>query len=423
MPVPAFRRAFAGVIVACVLLPISGCGGDRDTGTAGSPAPRTVVIASDLPLQGGAKQISQETNEAMRLYLEQVRNQAGDFTVALRTYDDATSTRGGWDDEMCVKNAHDHLLSDEVAVMGTFNSGCARLMVPVMNTATDGPLVMVSHANSNPGLTKSWGPNEPQKFYPAGTRSFARVAATDDQYSTASAGFLAGVLHRKRCFVLSDGQVYGKGLARAFVAAAAERGIKVVGNLTWDLGKSSYVPLFKQIKAQNPDCVVAAGDYENNGKQLITDKVAVLGSNARVTLMAPGFAGYPEMDALGQADGVYLAFGGLSVDKMVANSPMAASFVAAFKARYGAEPTSAYQLYSVAALQVILAAIAAGDGTRAGVNRAIFGSSDLTVPAERSITGEALTIDHRTGDLTASTITILQVHGGQETYRSSMKVS
>lgn len=410
--------------VAGLLLTVAGCGGPAtDTGPAGPAGTRTVTIASDLPLQGGNKQLSQETNDAMELYLEQVKHQAGDFAVALRSYDNSTTTRGGWDDETCVKNAHAHLNSDEVAVMGTFNSGCARLMVPVMNLVTDGPLAMVSHANSNPGLTKAWGHNEPQKFYPTGKRSFARVAAADDQYSTASAGFLADTLHRKRCFVVNDGQVYGRGLAKAFIAAAGEQGIKVLGNLTWDLGKDSYVPLFEQVERADPDCVVAAGDYGNKGKQIITDKVAVLGDNTRVTLMAPGFAGYPEMATLPEAEGMYFAFGGLSLQQMVAKSPAAAAFVAAFKARHGAEPTSAYQVYSVAALQVILQAIAASDGTRAGVNEAIFGSADLTVPATRSITGQPLTIDRRTGDLTSSTMTILRVRGGKEIFQSSMQVS
>jgi branched-chain amino acid transport system substrate-binding protein len=419
--VTAFRRPFA-VAAACVLLPVAGCSGGHE-GTTAPAGARTVVIASDLPLQGGTKAMSQETNDALRLYLDQVKSRAGAFTVALRTYDNSTATRGGWDDETCVKNAHDHLNSDEVAVMGTFNSGCARLMVPVMNVGPDGPLLMVSHANSTPGLTKSWGPGEPQKFYPSATRSFARVAATDDAYSAASANFLSGTLHRKRCYVLNDGQVYGVGLARAFIAAAGEQGIRVLGNKTWDLGETDYAPLFAQVKKQHPDCVVVAGDYSNNGRQIITDKVAVLGGNARVTLMAPGFAGYGEMDALAQAKGVYLAFGGLSLQQMVARSPVAAAFVAAFKSRYSTEMTSSYTLYAVAALQVMLQAIAAGDGTRTAVNNAVFGPADLTVPAARSITGEDLTINHRTGDLTSSTITILLVRGGKETYLSSTRVS
>ncbi|HWS34980.1 MAG TPA: branched-chain amino acid ABC transporter substrate-binding protein [Actinoplanes sp.] len=413
------RGHIVAATVTAVLLASTGCG----PALPGPAAATTVFIATDLPLQGDDTATSQETNQAIQLYLEQAGGKAGAFPVELRLYDDASTIRKSWDPETCVKNAHDHVVGDEVAVIGTYNSGCARLMVPIMNDGSEGPLTMVSHANSNPGLTKAWGRGEPQKFYPGGKRSFARVAASDDQSSLASAAFVSGTLKRKRCYVLNDGQVYGKGLATAFVAAAGKYGIRVLGNDVWDVGKTSYTSLFRKIEARDPDCVVVAGDYTNNGKQIILDKVAVLGSNRRVTMMAPGFSGYADMAALPQADGMYLAFGGLSRQQMTADSPAAAKFVAAYSARFGAEPATVYSLYGVAAVQVVLAAIAASDGTRAGVHQALFGATDLTVPATESITGQALTIDHSTGDLTSNTITISVVRGGKETFLSSTRVS
>ncbi len=59
--------------------------------------------------------------------------------------------------------------------MGTYNSGCAKLEVPVLNQDPNGPMLMVSHANTNPGLTKTWDPGEPDKYYPTGKRNYARV--------------------------------------------------------------------------------------------------------------------------------------------------------------------------------------------------------------------------------------------------------
>ena len=41
--------------------------------------------------------------------------------------------------------------------MGTFNSGCAKIQVPTLNQDSTGPMLMVSHANTNPGLTKAVG--------------------------------------------------------------------------------------------------------------------------------------------------------------------------------------------------------------------------------------------------------------------------
>ncbi len=75
----------------------------------------------------------------------------------------------------------DHVANTaEVAVIGTFNSGCAKLQVPVLNQAPGGGMLMISHANRNAGLTKPEGPQEPEKYSPSGKRTYARVVTTDD---------------------------------------------------------------------------------------------------------------------------------------------------------------------------------------------------------------------------------------------------
>ena len=52
-------------------------------------------------------------------------------------------------------------------------------------------MLMVSHANTNPGLTKTWDPGEPAKYFPSGKRSYARVVTTDDIQGPAAAQFAA----------------------------------------------------------------------------------------------------------------------------------------------------------------------------------------------------------------------------------------
>ena len=74
-------------------------------------------------------------------------------------------------------------------------------------------------------------------------------------------------------------QTYGQGVAKAFQDEAAKQGIKIVGNEAWDAKQPNYTALFEGIKAKNPDCVYLGGINDNNGGQLIRDKVAVLGDN------------------------------------------------------------------------------------------------------------------------------------------------
>ena len=104
--------------------------------------------------------------------------------------------------------------------MGTFNSGCAKIEVPTLNQDSTGPMLMVSHANTNPGLTKTWDTGEPDKYFPTGKRNYARVVTTDDYQGQGAATFAAKDLKVKKAFVLNDNQTYGLGVAKAFARAA-----------------------------------------------------------------------------------------------------------------------------------------------------------------------------------------------------------
>jgi branched-chain amino acid transport system substrate-binding protein len=41
----------------------------------------------------------------------------------------------------------------------------------VLNQDPNGPMLMVSHANTYVGLTKPWDTGEPQKYYPTGKKN------------------------------------------------------------------------------------------------------------------------------------------------------------------------------------------------------------------------------------------------------------
>ena len=90
-------------LAAIAGLALAACGG------SGSDA-KTLVIATDLPLQGSAKDSNDSTNQALALYLEQIdedANTAGvqfaGYTLELKYYDNATAAKGSWDGRFAVK--------------------------------------------------------------------------------------------------------------------------------------------------------------------------------------------------------------------------------------------------------------------------------------------------------------------------------
>ncbi|CAB4974071.1 unannotated protein [freshwater metagenome] len=390
--------------------------------TMAQSATVTLTVSSDLPLQGGSADQSESTNNVIKLLLKQMNNKAGKYAIKFKMYDDSTAAKGSWDDAQCAANAQAHVANKtEVAVMGTYNSGCAKIIVPVLNQDPKGPMVMVSNANTNPGLTKAWNPGEPTKYYPTGFRNYFRVVTTDDFQGSAAAQFAKsqGV---KSVYVLNDTQTYGQGVAQAFTTEANKIGLTVLSSGTagegWDAKQPNYEALFTKIKALNPDMIYIGGIFDLNGGQLVKDKVKVLGDNTKVKLMAPdGFTGYPDFLALKEADGAYLSFTGLSIDLFPKNGK-AATFQKDYLKAYGKAPTSSFSVYGGAAMQAILDAISRSNGTRKDVFQKM---KSVNIPAAKSVVGTSIQFDDA-GDTIYHDITILVVKNNTETTLKKLTV-
>ena len=265
--------------------------------TSESAAGGSLVVGTDLPLQGGD---AKDTNLAVALLLEQQGGKAGKFAITLKEYDSSSAGQ-------CNTNATGHVANnDEVAVMGTVSSGCTKIELPVLNADPTGPMLMISHFNTNVGITRADGPGEPDMYYPTGIRNYGRIMATEDREGTADAEFAASELQVTKCVVLDDASSYGVVVAHAFQEAAKASGITIVATSQWGKVEGDFVPLFEGFKSLNPDCFFFGGTGDVKGEQLIHDKVAVFGSNTgAVKLLTPdGFAGYPEIQSLAEAEGM-----------------------------------------------------------------------------------------------------------------------
>src|SRR5207244_2127219 len=122
-----------------------------------------------------------QMTEAIKFVLKQHNFKAGKYKVGYQSCDDATAQAGKWASEKCSANANAYAQNKSVVgVIGTFNSGCAEIVIPVLNRAAGGPVGMVSPANTYVGLTHG-GPGtaagEPDKYYPTGKRNYIRIVA------------------------------------------------------------------------------------------------------------------------------------------------------------------------------------------------------------------------------------------------------
>lgn len=351
-------------------LPSSSCGPVFYKGS-GNPQ---YLIASDLPLQGAGRAQLLAMQQAVQFVLEkQYKFKAGKFTVGYQGCDDSTAQTGAWDPAKCSSNARAYASDKSVlGVLGTFNSGCAKLIVPILNRAPGGAVAMLSSANTNVGLTHfaPWNsPGEPKIYYPTGVRNYARVAASDDYQGPAMADYLK-LKKKKSVFIVHDNQTFGKGVAQAFQARAKKLGLKVAGFVPWDAKATSYEAIGEQIASSGADSVYLGGIVCNNGVKLIKDLRAAIGPKPVIT--APdGFTPYSATLGAGSAaQGMVISYAGQPLSKL---PPTGQKFIKQFRAYAKIKGnTPPYSIYQAQAAQIMLSAIARSDGTRGSVVKALF---------------------------------------------------
>jgi len=315
--------------------------------------PTLVTIVSSLPRTGSAKQQSDTIVRGIRMAVEEAGGRAGPYRLEYIDLDDSTAAAGQWTSEAEAANARRALQDpDVVAYIGTFNSGAAKVSMPILNL---GDLLMVSPANTAVGLTKPGlgEPGEPGVYRPTGRLNYTRVVPADDLQGPLAADWAKrrGV---KTVCILDDNEVYGKGLADLFDERCREIGIEVLDHDSIDAKAQEFKSLMASIKASKPDLVYFGGTTQSKGGQLAKDMAS---AGVTAILMVPdGCREQVFIDSAGAANlegRCFVTFGGLPPEKLTGKGH---TFVERYRAQYHETP-EAYAVYGYEAACVAIEAI------------------------------------------------------------------
>ncbi|MGA7195294.1 MAG: branched-chain amino acid ABC transporter substrate-binding protein [Anaerolineales bacterium] len=381
------KRLFVliSIVIAASML-LAACGGSGSSSTAG----KTLKIVSSLPMTGSSLTQTQAIVNAMQLAVAQANGQAcgGKYTISYAPWDDASAALGKWDPQVETSNAQKAVADTSiVAYLGTFNSGAAELSIPILNGA--GPLLMVSPANTYPGLTKSvagiTATGEPDKYYPSGVRNYARLAPDDDLQGAVDVKFLE-TLNVKTLYIVDDQEAYGKGVADSVAIAAKAAGMTVLGEDGYDPKAADYKAEMTKISTSNaggpPDAIFLGAIIDNNAPQIVKDKVSIMGDNTKVKFLGPDgiyTAAFPT-GAGTAAEGAYASVGGVVLSKLGAAGQ---KFLTDYTAKYGPNPDP-YAVYGYDTMGVVLAGInsvcaAGGDPSdRATLTKAVMATQNYS---------------------------------------------
>jgi branched-chain amino acid transport system substrate-binding protein len=252
---------------------VSACGSSSNSGGgSGKISGTALTIYASVPLQGASGSQGTAIENGAGLALDQAGGKVGKYTITYKRLDDSLASTGAADEGKAAQNAR-QAVSDKTTIgyIGEYNSGISKVTIPILDKAG---VAQVSPANTYVGLTTSKPgsePGEPNKYYPAGKRNYARIVPID----TIQAAALVTSAKQAGCKsvrVWNSKTTYSAGLARNVVMVAPKSGLKVEGNDGIDPKAANYRSLAAQIKA---DCFIYTGEIESNGVQAVKDAASV----------------------------------------------------------------------------------------------------------------------------------------------------
>jgi branched-chain amino acid transport system substrate-binding protein len=211
-----------------------------------------------------------------------------------------------------------HSLDGVKIFVGEVSSNATKALVPLMeNNGT----FLFAPASSSPDLAEI-------------SKNFARNWPSDDAEAGAAADYIYNNFAAKNAVIVYVNSEYGKGLKNTFSKKFAEKGGKILSELSFEQGNQSFSVLISKLKTLNFDALYLAGNPKEQGyfaKQLNEQKLATkIVSNT-------GFAQKECLEICKDAgDGVIVP--SPSYD-LVDSLPTVRIFVTKYQAKYGTKPT------------------------------------------------------------------------------------
>jgi branched-chain amino acid transport system substrate-binding protein len=395
---------------------VAACGSSGGGGKSGSKiSGNTLTVYASVPLQGASGGQGMAIENGAGLAVDAVGGKVGKYTIKYVRLDDSLASTGAADEGKAAQNARQAVSNkDTIGYIGEYNSGISKVTIPILDKAG---IAQISPANTYVGLTTNEPgsePGEPNKYYPAGKRNYARIVPKD----TIQAAALATSAKNAGCksiTIWNSKTTYSAGLARNLAMVAPKAGLKVDGNDGIDPKAANYRSLAAGIKS---DCFIFTGEIESNGVQATKD--AASAASVKTLLAGDGMC---LNDAANPKKGIpsNLAprfFCTIATLDPKAFGPEGKKFFKDYSAKYNVPSPDPYAIYGYETMALMLDAIkrasASGNITKAAVVDAVFATKN-----RNSVLG-TYSID-KNGDTSLTDYGLYKISGGKLTFDKVIK--
>jgi len=368
----------------------------------------TIKVYSSWPRTGSMEGIGVDAYEAAKLAFADFGNMAGGFALEYVPLDSGiAANNGGWDPGVESANANQAITdADCMVYMGTYNSGAAKISIPIMNEAG---MAMISFANTYSGLTKSvpgTEEGEPDVYYPSGKRNYSRVIAADDIQGALGAQWAVETQSVGSAYVLDDQSLYGHGVAQVFNDTLLELGAEVLGFEGYDPRAPDYQALMTKIADAAPGLVYVGATVENNPSKVLLDMRGLMPADQVIFLGPDGLFTQAFIDGAGDAsEGAFLTFAGLPTNELEGPG---ADFFTRMSEILGHAPDG-YSTYSYDSTVAVIQAIdQVGEKDRGKILDALMGTKNFT-----SLVGKTWSYTE-TGDIDNPSMSVNEIKPNDE---------
>lgn len=364
----------------------------------------TIRLYSSWPLSGAMTQTGNDAVAAIKLALEDYGNAAGGFALEYTALDDGIAANNGqWDAGVESANANEVINDpDAMVYMATYNSGAAKISIPIMN---DAGMAMISYANTYPGLTKSiegaTEEGEPDTYYPSGKRNYMRTVPADDIQGAASAHWAYESKNARKAYVLDDQSLYGHGVAQVFNNTFASLGGEILGAEGYDPKAPDYQALMTKIADMGPDILYVGATVENNPSKILVDMRSLMPVDQVIFMGADGLINQAFIEGAGDAaNGAFITFAGFPPAEL---KGAGADYAKRITEILGHSP-DAYAVYGYEVAVVVMQAIdKVQEKDRGKILDAMFATKDF-----KSLLGGTYSFTE-TGDTDALTMAVNEI--------------
>jgi branched-chain amino acid transport system substrate-binding protein len=398
--------------LAAVLLGAAGCGGVAASNVAEATGGQLAIYSSE-PLQGPWAPVAEQIIGGEKLALRDADGRAGHFKIGFFSLDDASPTTHRWNPAVTETNAEKAAQdTSTIAYLGDFNSGATAISLPLMNAAG---ILQLSTASPYVGLTSSYdaGQDEPERFYPSGRRTFARLQPGDIAQAAAQVQLMKS-LGVHSVYVLDDQDPFQVPLAQIVAGDAEKAGIHVLAHDSIStVAGSTFTGELEKIQLSAPQAVfMAGGEGERaaalwRGLAAALPHAALLGSSS---MASPSFTS----QLAAAAPRTYLT---TPVLAPALYPPSAQAVLADYRRTFGVQGTPS-ALYGYEAMTVVLDAIRGagshGDDRQTVVDRMLATSKRNSVIGSYSIEPDGEVIPARFG--------VDRVLGGQPVFYRAIEL-